>query len=74
MADEGFNWLNPFASVDLGIASWADGIKQWAISNREMIQPIKRFFETVIVGIEAALQAVPPLEAVLARRMMFGTR
>ncbi|WP_333815387.1 ABC transporter permease [Tabrizicola sp.] len=61
MADKAFDWLNPFASVDLGIAKWADGIKQWAISNREMIQPVKRFFETVIVGIESALQAVPPM-------------
>lgn len=56
-----FNWLNPFAAVDLGIGAWADGIKQWAISNREMIQPIKRFFDGVIVGIEGALQAVPPM-------------
>ncbi|WP_236019343.1 ABC transporter permease [Fuscibacter oryzae] len=61
MADTSFDWLNPFASIDLGIASWADGIKQWAISHREMIQPIKRFFESVIVGIEGALHAVPPL-------------
>ncbi len=62
MADETtFDWLNPFASIDLGIGAWADGIKQWAISNREMIQPIKRFFESVIVGIEGALQSVPPL-------------
>ena len=37
MADTAFDWLNPFASVDLGIATWADGIKQWAISNRELI-------------------------------------
>ncbi|MGL4309895.1 MAG: ABC transporter permease [Paracoccaceae bacterium] len=59
--EESFDWLNPFASVDLGIGAWADGIKQWAISNREMIQPVKRFFESVIVGIEGALQAVPPL-------------
>jgi glycine betaine/proline transport system permease protein len=61
MADTAFDWLNPFASVDLGIASWADGIKQWAIANRELIQPIKRFFEQVIVGIEGSLQAVPPM-------------
>ena len=66
MADETFDWLNPFASIDLGIASWADGIKQWAISNREMIQPVKRFFETVIVGIETALHAVPPVVMLVA--------
>ncbi|MCX7645512.1 MAG: ABC transporter permease subunit [Rhodobacteraceae bacterium] len=61
MADKAFDWLNPFASVNLGIATWADGIKQWAISNRELIQPVKQFFETVIVAIERALQATPPL-------------
>lgn len=61
MTDRAFDWLNPFASVDLGIAAHADGIKQWAISNRELIQPVKRFFETIIVGIEGALQATPPL-------------
>ncbi|WP_136646603.1 proline/glycine betaine ABC transporter permease [Tabrizicola sp. YIM 78059] len=61
MADKAFDWLNPFASVDLGIAGWADGIKQWAISNRELIQPVKQFFEKVIVAIEGALQATPPL-------------
>lgn len=61
MADRAQDWLNPFASVDLGIAGRADGIKQWAISNREVIQPVKQFFETVIVAIERALQATPPL-------------
>jgi glycine betaine/proline transport system permease protein len=66
MADEAFDWLNPFASIDLGIATWADGIKHWAISHREMIQPIKRFFESVIVGIESSLQAVPPMVMLVA--------
>lgn len=61
MADKTFDWLNPFGSIDLGIATWADGIKQWAISNRDLIQPTKRFFETVITGIESTLHAVPPL-------------
>jgi glycine betaine/proline transport system permease protein len=59
--DKTFDWLNPFGSVDLGIGNWADGIKGWAISNREVIQPFKRFFESVIVRIEATLQSVPPL-------------
>lgn len=61
MADEGMNWLNPFQSIDLGIGAWADGIKQWAIANRALTQPIKRFFESVIVQIEGTLQAIPPL-------------
>ena len=59
--EKDFDWLDPFSSVDLGIGSWADGIKGWAISNRDMIQPLKRFFESVIVSIEAGLQAVPPV-------------
>ena len=59
--EKDFDWLDPFSSVDLGIGTWADGIKGWAISNRDMIQPLKRFFESVIVGIEAALQSVPPV-------------
>lgn len=61
MADKTFDILNPFASVDLGISKHADGIKQWAISNRDLIQPTKRFLESMIVKVEAALQAVPPV-------------
>ena len=59
--EHSFNWLNPFASIDLKIGDWADGIKDWAIANRAVIQPMKTFFEAVIMRIEAALQAVPPL-------------
>lgn len=65
MEDEGFDWLNPFASIDLGIGTWADGIKDWAISNRSLLQPPKAFFEAVIVRIESALQAVPPMVMLL---------
>ncbi len=61
MADDPFDWLDPFSSVDLGIGETADGIKQWSIDHREAIQPVKFFFDAVIVRIEAALQAVPPL-------------
>ena len=60
MADT-FDWLNPFVSVDLDIAARADGIKGWAIANRESIQPLKQFLDGIIVKVEAALQAVPPL-------------
>lgn len=60
MAD-GFNWLDPFASIDLDLAGRSDGIKDWAISHRDQIQPIKQALDSVIVGIEAGLQAVPPL-------------
>lgn len=62
MADEkSFNWLNPFESIDLDIAGRSDGIKQWAIDNREAIQPFKFFFDGLIQGIERAFHAVPPL-------------
>ncbi|NGO53865.1 ABC transporter permease [Allomesorhizobium camelthorni] len=61
MADnETFDWLNPFASIDLDIDARSDGIKQWAIANREAIQPIKNFFGQMIGQIDAALHAVPP--------------
>ena len=56
-----FDWLNPFASIDLDIGSKANGIKTWAIANRETIQPIKSFFDGMIVWIEATLQAIPPV-------------
>ncbi len=58
---QGFDLLNPFVSIDLGIADWADGIKAWAISNREAIQPLRHAVNDMIVGIDAGLQAVPPL-------------
>ncbi|RWO98427.1 ABC transporter permease subunit [Mesorhizobium sp.] len=62
MADEKtFNWLNPFESVDLKIADNSDGIKQWAIDNREAIQPFKIFLDGVIQSIERAFLATPPL-------------
>jgi len=63
MADneQKFDPLSPFESVDLGIADWADGIKEWAVGNREMIQPLRHAVNDMIVGIDAALQAVPPL-------------
>ncbi|HAD28422.1 MAG TPA: glycine/betaine ABC transporter permease [Rhodobacteraceae bacterium] len=61
MADKEFNILDPFSSVDLGIAESADGVKQWAIANRDVIQPIKRFFNEIIVGIDNGLNAIPPV-------------
>lgn len=62
MADgQGFNWLDPFSSIDLGIAEHSDGIKEWAIEHREAIQPFKFFFDGLIQGIERAFIAVPPL-------------
>lgn len=62
MAEEtSFNWLNPFVSIDLDIDGRTDGIKQWAISNRDTIQPIKSFFDGMISWIEWFLQGIPPL-------------
>lgn len=63
--DRTFDWLNPFASIDLGIGRWADGVKGWAMSNRGVIQPLKSFFDGVITGIESGLQSVPPLVMLL---------
>ncbi|MFW8634908.1 ABC transporter permease [Cribrihabitans pelagius] len=66
MAEEQtFSILDPFSSVDLGIAGSADGVKQWAISNRGAIQPVKNFFNEMITGIDGALNAVPPLVMLL---------
>ncbi|MGI9303701.1 MAG: ABC transporter permease [Gammaproteobacteria bacterium] len=51
--------LNPFGYVDLGIGDWADGVKQWAIANRESMQPIRETVNDLIVTIESAFQATP---------------
>ncbi|WP_293572696.1 ABC transporter permease subunit [Phaeobacter sp.] len=61
MSDQTFSLLDPFSSVDLGLADTADGIKQWAIANRGIIQPIKQVFNDLIIGIDTALNAVPPI-------------
>src|SRR5690625_3009732 len=55
------DWLDPFSSINLGIGRHADGIKQWAISNRDVIQPIKAFFDAMIKWIESSLHALPPM-------------
>lgn len=62
MAEEkNFSILDPFSSIDLGIADSADGIKQWAISNRELIQPIKGVLDNMIVWIDGTLNSIPPM-------------
>ncbi len=58
---ERFDILNPFDSVDLGIADWADGIKAWATENRDVVQPIKWFVNDLIVAVESVMQTIPPL-------------
>ncbi|NIA70379.1 ABC transporter permease subunit [Pelagibius litoralis] len=58
---ENFDLLDPFSTIDLDVASYADGVKSWAIGNREYVQPIKAFFNELIVGIESGLHAVPPV-------------
>ncbi len=61
MSDDGtFSLLDPFPHLDLGIADWADGIKQWAAANRGTIQPIKRTLNDGINSVENVLQAVSP--------------
>ncbi len=59
--DRGFQVLNPFQSIDLGIADWADGIKAWATANRDMVQPIKWLVNDLIVTIEGIMQTIPPV-------------
>lgn len=54
------DWLDPFSSVDLGIDRRTDGVKQWAIANRDTIQPIKSFFDAMIKWIESSLHSLPP--------------
>ncbi len=59
------NLLNPFVNTDLGLEESADGIKQWAIENRESIQPFKLFFTDIINSIDSFLLAVPPMITIL---------
>ena len=59
-SEEKFSLLDPFSSLNLGIADWADGIKQWAAANRGTIQPIKRTLNDGIIAVETALQSVSP--------------
>ncbi|WP_272009905.1 ABC transporter permease [Roseovarius sp. ZX-A-9] len=59
--DKSFSLLDPFQTVDLGLADWADGIKGWATAHRSAIQPLKRAVNDAIMSIEHALQAVPPM-------------
>ena len=62
MADqETFFWLDPFSVTDTGLENSGDAIKQWAIENRGAIQPFKIVLNDMIVQIEAALHAVPPV-------------
>lgn len=62
MADEEkVSILDPFSSFDSGIADWANGIKGWAISNRTAIAPVKNFLNDLIMWMNSALQAIPPL-------------
>ncbi|MDE0097483.1 MAG: proline/glycine betaine ABC transporter permease [Gammaproteobacteria bacterium] len=58
--DRTFSLLDPFPHLDLGIADWADGIKQWAAANRGTIQPVKRSLNDGINSVENVLQAVSP--------------
>lgn len=60
-----FNWLDPFSSIDLDIAEKADGIKGWAIANRDVIQPFKSAFGSLITSIEHTLLSVPPVVMLL---------
>lgn len=55
-----FDLLDPFAAIDLDIAGRSDGIKDWAISHRDQIQPVKQVLDSIIIRFDDALSAVPP--------------
>ncbi len=62
MANEkSFELLNPFKTIDFGIADWADGIKSWAAENRDVFQPIKWAVNDLIIAIESVMHAIPPV-------------
>ncbi len=56
-----FEILNPFYSVDSGIGDWANGIKAWAVENRESMPPLREVVNDLIVGIESAFHSTPQL-------------
>jgi glycine betaine/proline transport system permease protein len=58
--DQGFSLLEPFRTFAIPLADWADGIKTWAIQNRDTFQTIREPLDFLINGIEGMLQAVPP--------------
>ncbi len=58
---EPIDLLNPFKNINLGIADWADGIKAWAVENRDVVQPVKWFVNDLIVSVEAIMHAIPPV-------------
>lgn len=62
---EKFSLLEPFKLIDLGLDDCADGIKDWAIANRETMQPIKKVVNDMIVGLDSAFQATPTLVMML---------
>lgn len=71
MADDtSFSLLDPFTSIDLGLADWADGIKGWATAHRSAIQPFKQALNDVIVAVEDVLQAIPPTIAIILLVML----
>ena len=45
--------LTSLGCMSIWADSRADGIKQWAISNRAMIEPVKRVFDSMITGIDS---------------------
>lgn len=59
--DKVFDILDPFSTLDLGIADWADGIKTWAADNRELIQPVKLAINDFIMWVEGILHTTPPV-------------
>ena len=62
MSDEQRSFLaDPFHYIQFDIAEWADGIKDWAIANRELIQPFKRTINDMIVWLEQLFVSTPAI-------------
>ncbi|MDH3378196.1 MAG: ABC transporter permease subunit [Gammaproteobacteria bacterium] len=58
--EEGFSVLDPFQTFSIPFAEWANGIKAWAIENRDFFQPMRQTLDWLINRIEDGLQSVPP--------------
>lgn len=55
-----FSILDPFETITIPFAEWANGIKAWAIANRDLFQPMRQTLDWLINRIEDGLQGVPP--------------
>ncbi|MEM9576509.1 MAG: ABC transporter permease subunit [Pseudomonadota bacterium] len=60
MSDDTRNFFtDPFYYIQFDISEWADGIKDWAIANRSLIQPFKKTINDMIVWLEQLFVGTP---------------